>query len=181
MTWPNLLILIYPVDCVLALVIAEFPPALEIFPKSGAKCNHWKKNSSDLGSCPRSGAILRSENIFISNNFFLTPKPGKKSIFLCSPMAYACSWIIIASLALIFPPKNWIKNLLLPQIWGIFPVLKIAIAPDLGKFSRSKCHLTDNAFQDSFLVRASVWHHAWSCPSVCLAAFLSVCLSGCSS
>ena len=58
-------------------------------------------------------------------------------------MAYACSWIIIASLELIFPPKNLIKNLLLPQIWGISPVLKIAIAPDLGKISRSKCHLTD--------------------------------------
>ena len=34
------------------------------------------------------------------------------------------------------------KNLLPPQIWGISAVLKIAIAPDLGKFPRSGCHLT---------------------------------------
>ena len=52
------------------------------------------------------------------------------------------SWIIIAYLDLIFPPKKLVKNLQLPQIWGISQVFKIAIAPDLGEIPRSKCHLT---------------------------------------
>ena len=46
-------------------------------------------------------------------------------------MAYACLWIIIAYLELIFPPKNFNNKLSLPQMWVIYPVLKIAIAPDL--------------------------------------------------
>ena len=117
------------------------PQSLGISPDLG-KNQKGLKFSGNLGNFPRSGENLTSNNRFILNNFFSSCLSGQKNELIYSPIDYACPWIIIAYLEIVFLPKNWVKNLLLPQIWGIFPVLKIAIAPDLGKFSRSKCHLT---------------------------------------